>query len=294
MVTAVDEAVNGDAVQASWGMYGFGLLGLEDPGRILSLVPERWPRIEVVQTLAGPHHRRPAALTVGVMRFDDTGAEIWISDDESIILDRATMQAQLTTHAGVSDDAIAHPYLGLPAAVANRWEGRQILHGGAFFHRGAGWGVLGTKEAGKSSTLGWLQQREVDVLSDDLLIAHGTTMFAGPRCVDLREGAAAVLGGRDVGVLGGRHRWRLSAGSVPAWCPLGGLIYLEWGDEVAVHALAPSERLIRLFEHVVFGPDSVDSVAYLELAGLPAWRFVRPPSLDGFDAALDQLLAAVG
>ena len=293
MVANAVTPVNRADSPLAWGMYGFALLGMEDPGALLRPVPADWPQLAVRQERAGPEHRIPDGTAVGVMRIEDDLAEVWVSERESLTLERASMEVRLTTREPVSDDALAHPYLGLPAAVANRWIGRQVIHAGAFLHAGSGWAVLGTKEAGKSSTLGWLQQRDVTVLSDDLLVTEGTTMFAGPRCVDLRDETAALLGGRDVGVLGGRRRWRLEAGEAAAACPLGGLVHLAWGDEVALDPLGPADRLTAMFEHVVFGPDNVDLTVYLDLAGLPAWRFVRPRSLDGFDRAIDQLLAAV-
>jgi hypothetical protein len=154
--------------------------------------------------------------------------------------------------------------------------------------------VLGDKEAGKSSTLGWLLRRGVPVLSDDLVVWDGTHLFAGPACVDLREGAAEHLGGRDVGVLGGRRRWRLAALDSPGTVPLGGLVYLRWGDEPSVASLDPAGRLLALFDNVVCGLDGRDASDCLDLAALPAWTFTRPRSFDRLDEALDRLLTTVG
>jgi hypothetical protein len=98
-----------------------------------------------------------------------------------------------------------------------------------------------------------------------------------------------VLGGQAVELIG-RRKWRLRPESVPSSVPLGGLIHLEWGDEVLIELLGPVERLRRIVENFVLGPDLADAVAYLELAALPAYRFVRPPDIGSVDRANGQLL----
>jgi hypothetical protein len=275
-------------------MYGLRVEGLTD-GALLTAVPDAWPRLAVVRDRPSGR-RRPDHVGVGRFVFDDVSGEVWLDDETSIELERLPDGVAVRTRlrTDVSDDALAHPFLGLPAAVASHWMGRQVLHGGAFERAGGAWGILATKEGGKSSTLAWLHRHGHTVLSDDLLVLDGTTVFTGPRCVDLRDDAGAVLGGEDLGVVGGRERWRTRTPQVPASFPLAGLVHLDWGDGIAVEPLDPATRLTEVLPHAVFTTGVDDPSAFLELAVLPAFRLVRPRSLDALDASLGQLLDALG
>jgi hypothetical protein len=124
-------------------------------------------------------------------------------------------------------------------------------------------------------------------------VLDGTTVFAGPRTVDLRSEAADVLGGEPVDIQLGRHRWRLRSGEVAPSTPMRGLVYLEWGDAASVEPVPPFERLPFLIANSVLGPTVRDSTAYLELAGLPTLRFTRPRRLDVLDATMSQLVDAL-
>ena len=81
-----------------------------------------------------------------------------------------------------------------------------MFHGGSFLDAsGRTWGVVGSREAGKSSFLAWCATRGVPVVGDDLIVTDGTLVNAGPRCIDLRESAADRFGiGEDIGVVGDR------------------------------------------------------------------------------------------
>lgn len=133
-----------------------------------------------------------------------------------------------------------------------------------------------------------------EVLSDDVLIIDDGRIFAGPRCIDLREDAASRFGGEDLGVLGSRGRWRLRPERAPASAPLGGLVHLEWGPTVSVEPVPPSERIPALINASVIRPSPAEAAAYLDLAALPAWRFVRPRDLSVADRANAQLVDALG
>lgn len=275
------------------GAYGFELLGFDENSPLLGPVEDGWPPLRVVRA-APEEGRAPQAAPPGTVVFDDERGEVWIGDGERVIVDRTTMTVRVLTHGHVDDRLMVHPYLGLPAAWASWWLGRQVLHGGAFLHAGRAWALLGDKEGGKSSTLAWLLNRGHEMVSDDILVIQQGIVFSGPRCVDLRRGAASRLGGEDLGTVGARARWRLSAGPVAASMPLAGVIHLGWGDRVLVEPLTAEHRLAGLVEHSAISPAPSDALAYLDLAVLPAWRFIRPQGWDDFERANVQLLDALG
>ena len=212
---------------------------------------------------------------------------------DHIEVDRATLTVRVSTRAKLDDRLVLHPFLALPASIASYWLGRQALHGGAFSYRGRAFALMGMREAGKSSSLGWLLGRGHEILSDDILILEGGTLFAGPRSVDLRDDAAAVLGGHDLGFPGSRARWRLDPGAVPDTAPLAGIIHLEWGDHVRIERLGSNESLPALVRNFVVQPKQAESLAYFDLGSLPAWRFTRPRDLSRIDELNAQLLAAL-
>jgi hypothetical protein len=278
----------------AWGIYGFAVTGLDSPAAVLAPADDDWPQLRVIRAKADTDLRRPADLAIAELFFDDDHAVIWVSDTESIRLERRpNLEVTFRTDHELSDDLVVHPFIGLPAAVATRWRQRQILHGGGVVVDGRAWAVLGTKEAGKSSTLGWLARDGYGIVSDDLLMLDGTTVFAGPRSVDLRDETAAVLGGEYIQVFAGRIRHRLRPPPVASQLPLAGVVYLDWGEQSRVTEVPPIERLQGLIANSVFGPTVEDSTAYLTLATLPTLLFERPRGFDGFGAAIDQLLRAL-
>ena len=274
------------------GSYGFRIAGLSDEAGFLGPASPDWPLLQIAR--ASVPAGAPRGPGAGTVRVDEHTARLWIGERDWVEVDRATLTVRFATREPLSDQAILHPFLGLPASFASHWLGRQVFHGGAFVLAGGAWALLGDKEVGKSSTLGALLGRRFDVLSDDILVVDGTTLFAGPRCVDLRDEAAAVLGGERLGIVGSRERWRLHSGDVGASASLAGVIHLEWGDRVAIEPLAAPQRLLGLITHSVVRPGAGAALALLELAVLPTWRFVRPRDLGALDGALSELLDALG
>ena len=272
---------------AAWGAYGLRITGLEDAERHLAQVPATWPefRLDFEQPAAD---RKPQAP--GTIHIDDSHAELWLAEAGCIELRRDPLSVSFATAAPLSADAILHPFLGLPAAIANRWLGRIALHGGAFAHAGHAWALLGEREAGKSGTLAHLLQRGHHVLSDDVLIVDRTTLFAGPRSIDLREDAAAEVGGEPLGVVGNRSRWRLRPAPGPAALPLGGLIELSWGDGPSIEPLNTESRLRLIISSCALTPDPGVAAALLEVAALPGWRLTRRRRLSELAGAIDLLL----
>ena len=272
------------------GVYGFRIEGVSGSGVLREARPD-WPVLEVVRTGPDPGRSPPPELADLVVA--DGHAELWLSPDEFLEVTRDPLRVRFAMRTPLSDDLVAHPFLGLPTAVANHWLGRQVLHGGGFLRDGRAWGVLGTKEVGKSSTLAQLRARGHDIVTDDLLVVDGDEVLAGPATIDLRADASVVLGGEQLVVGEGRARWRIRPGAVPPASPLAGIIHLDWGDDVVIEAVPPGERLVLLIANSVLGPDLVDAAAYLALAALPTTRFVRPRRLDLLESGVDQLLAAL-
>jgi hypothetical protein len=269
------------------GAYGLRIAGVES----VRLQPgdPAWPVLSVQrETGSDPDAERP-----GTVALDKEGARIWIADGGRIDVDRATLAVRILTPARLSDDAVLHPYLALPAAFAAYWMGRRALHGGAFIAGSGAWALLADKGGGKSSTLGALLRRGHVVLSDDILVLDGLSLFPGPRSVDLRHEAAAVLGGEALGVVGARPRWRLEPGPAPVATPLRGFVHLTWGDALEIESLELEERLRELLWHFVLRPATDDALAVLDLAGLPAFRLTRPQRLDALDSGVDQVLDAL-
>jgi hypothetical protein len=270
------------------GAYGYEVSGLSDS---YLLPAERdWPRLRIERSVEPglSDDGSPGALDI-----DEARADLRITPADRVEVDRETLTMRFRTREELADQVLVHPYLSLPVAIVSFWLGRQTLHGGAFRHDNAGWALLGGREAGKSSTLGWLLGQGVEILTDDLIVLDGGTLFAGPRSVDLRGDAARLLGGEELGKLGNRDRWRLLADEAPPASPLNGIVLLEWGDEVAVEALSADERLSTLFANVALRPRPSEAAAYLELASLPAVRFTRPRGLDELDRVVPQLLDAL-
>lgn len=192
----------------------------------------------------------------------------------------------------VRPDELVHPYLAPAAAVIARWMGRESMHAGAFAEDGRALAVVGTREAGKSSTMAWLAQAGVDVLCDDMLIVDDGRPLTGPRSIDLREDAARRLGtGEAIGVTGARERWRLRLAPAAPGAVLGGWVFLAWGERVEARRLGGPERLARLAEQRALRLPPARPDALLELTSLPAWELSRPRDWGSLPEAADLLRA---
>lgn len=175
--------------------------------------------------------------------------------------------------------------------MIGHWLGRESVHAGAFAIDGRALAVVGTRGAGKSSTLAWLALGGGEVLCDDLLVVDGRAPFPGPRSIDLREDAAARLGaGEAVGVTGARARWRVRLGPTRDRHVLGGFVFLSWGDSVTVRTLGAAERLERLAPQRGLRLEPTRRDAVLDLAALPAWEISRPRRWSSMREAGQRLL----
>jgi hypothetical protein len=268
------------------GAYGLRITGFDDGGEHLMEVPSEWPQLEVRCSRGVAEQPQPA----GTVRVWENHADIWLAGGDRMDVLRDPPTLHLISREPFAHKAIVHPYLGLPATIVSRWLGRIAFHGGAFVHGSRGWGLLGGREAGKSATLGALMRAGLPVLTDDVLIVEGTTVFAGPRSVDLRADAAERLGGERLGIVGNRTRWRLRPAPSPPQIELGGLIELVWGDANRIEPLDPQERLQAVIASTYPPPTREEAVALLEIAALPAWRYTRRLEIDELERQIAQLL----
>ena len=272
------------------GAYGFRLVLRDAPDGLPDLVAHSEADPEVVVSL------HLAAAIETAQRVDDDHVALLTERGTGILVDREPPAVQIVAPVDVSPEALVHPVLTIPLSILCRWRGDVTLHGGAFFHAGAAWGVLGTRTVGKSTMLGALGSRGVPILADDLIVIDDGWIRAGPRCVDLRPDVAAHLpAARDLGVVGTRPRFRLSTPAAPARSRLGGLFVLEWHDEPVpeVVPMSTSERL-----QLIYRQESIALLGFapgpkvVDLLELPMWRFRRRRDWAATPVAVEQLLAA--
>jgi hypothetical protein len=268
------------------GAYGLRLTGLETARRYLVDAPPSWPDLAVERVMGTPRTNNDIV--------EDDWAEYRVLGGGRVRLDRVPLTARFTPADVFSDDAMAHPGLSTLASITNRWLGRDSFHAGAFLAGAGAWGVLGPREAGKSTVLGYLAAKGVGIVSDDVLIIGDGHALSGPRCVDLRHGAADWMGqGVDIGVVGDRRRWRIQVAPVPAAVPLQGWIVPTWGDRLEFETVPPVGRLPLLYANLslTWIPRSPEKI--LRLAALPCLIFRRPRRLDAMEEAVAMLLDRV-
>ncbi|WP_176730719.1 hypothetical protein [Micromonospora mirobrigensis] len=261
--------------------YGLRVRGLDDVEELMPADPDGTePELEIRQAGDGP----PPTTVPLNQRY---GARLLADGRRHLAMDRDRGTA--TFHGPpLSRDLLAHPYLA-PAAVAfNRWAGRETFHAGAFVRDGRAWAVLGPRTAGKSSLLAALAARGVPVVADDVVVVDGADVFAGPRCIDLREPVPGV--GLDTRPARERTRTRVPLPPIADRTPLGGWYFLRWGDELSVPAVTAAELLGRLAAWRSCPELPSAPATLLALAALPAWDLTRPRDW----AALDRTCALLG
>lgn len=191
-------------------------------------------------------------------------------------------------------DAVIHPLGTIPLAILARWRGDVTLHAGGFATRVGAWGLLGEREAGKSTMLAALAQHDVPLLSDDLLAILDGEVWPGPSCVDLRPDVAERFPrAQNLGIVGGRRRFRLVTPPAERRLPLRGIFVLAWhdGPGITVEEVTTEERLRLLYsaEYVALvGP--ADPQKILQLLHVPVWRIARPRTWEATDQAVEAIL----
>ena len=270
------------------GSYGFRIDGVPGARDVLVAAPPSWPPVGVAWREAVPGSA-PAMDVVG-----PRSARLPVQTGGWTEIEREGPRIVFHLPDRPGDEELVHPYLAPGAAVLARWLGREAFHAGAVLAGGGAWAVLGDRESGKSSTLGWLATHGHAVLADDLLVLDGQDVLTGPRCIDLRADAAERLeAGEPLGVVGTRERWRLRLGPLAPSAPLRGWVLLDWGEDVAVEPVRGAERLTALIPHRSVRLEPPRAGALVELASLPVLRLRRPRRWDSLPHAADRLLAAI-
>lgn len=268
------------------GAYGLRLTGLETARRYLVGAPASWPDLAIERVTGTP--------SIDYEIVEDDWAEYRFLGGGCVSLEREPLTARFTAADVLSDDAMAHPGLAALAAITNRWLGRDAFHSGAFLAGAGAWAVMGAKEAGKSTMLGYLAAKGVGIVSDDMLIIGDGHALSGPRCVDLRPSAADWMGqGVDIGVVGDRRRWRVQVPPVPAAVPLQGWIVPVWGDRVELEVVPPAGRLPLLYANLGLTRIPRSPERLLRLAALPCLIFRRPRRWEAMEEAMVMLLDRV-
>lgn len=275
------------AVSGARGAYGFRIEGAGAADRLLGDIAPDQPVLSVRQSLddTPPPPRK----------VDESAAAVPLLPSGWLELERSPLAATYHVASPVGVEALVHPYLAPAAAIAASWQGWDPYHAAGVVVDGAVWAVSGARDAGKSTLVAALAHRGFAVMADDLLVIRERQALAGPRTIDLREGAAGRFGAaRGIGVTGMRERWRLDIGPAPAAAPLAGWIYPTWGEGIAVTEVPLAERLMRPQREraVTVGPPSPEHTMWL--AGLRGVEFSRPRDWDALDASMDALLESLG
>lgn len=223
------------------------------------------------------------------------GAHVRVAPAGFAEIDRTSRSTVFRVATEPPQEAWAHPYVSATAILNAFWEGWHAFHAGSFLVDGKVWALLGDREQGKSSSLAWLHSEGYQVFSDDLVILRESTVVAGPRCLDLRQGAFERYQlGSDIGQIGTRRRWRVALPAVPPEAPLGGWVKLRWVEapHPSVRNLSAGERLAALAASEALHVPK-PSASMLDLLTVPALSLERPRNWGQNDLALEQLVAAI-
>ena len=271
------------APDGAWGLRFPTLVG---PSLPLINSPVSWPSVAVdVRVQPDPTPQR---------EWGPERARHPLLGGQQIEIRREPLAVNLVLARPTAPECVIAPHLTSAASTIALWMGRAAIHGGAFLHADGAWVLLGDKEHGKSTTLGWLAHAGVPIITDDLVVCDGDTVLAGPRCVDLRlEPARQLDTGRGLGVVGTRERWRVDLPNCPPSTPLRGWIFLEWGAGIAVDRLSPVERMSRLARHRAIAVPWDDPVTLLDLAARPAFVWTRPKGWRNIEPSIATLLAQI-
>jgi hypothetical protein len=267
-----------------YAAYGLRLLGLAI-GDDRRAAPESWETWTVIQDIG-------AADDAPGMSVDPARARVGLPGAGELLLDRAARTMTFHTRQAIRPEALVHPGLVPAAAIVAWWSGRVPVHASAVLVGDRVWGLLADREGGKSTMAALLAERGCGLFADDMLIVAGDRCFAGPGSVDLRAEPARRLGGRSLGVVGQRERWRKAYANSVVEAPLAGWVELTWATDATVLVTeAPVGDRIGAFDHHASLPITPDQL--LDLALAPMIRLRRPRALERAGTSADELLAAL-
>jgi hypothetical protein len=276
-------------VSAGKGAYGFRLTfpglpvedqDLIDVGADVPVVPVDW---------------RHASQLADVERVEEGWLENRNRHQSGFFAVREPPSVTMELHTEISPAGVVHPLLTMPLSVLARWRGDLTLHAGAFQCGDGAYGIVGRREAGKSTTLALLAQAGQPIVADDLLTIGEGHVWSGPACVDLRPDAATrFAAARPIGEIGGRERFRLSARPAADRLPLRGLFVMDWAADggVGVTPLSVGEFLHLLYEsEYIPMMGATDPFRILDVMGaVHAWRVTRPRDWAMADELIDRMV----
>jgi hypothetical protein len=269
------------------GAYGLRLDNVERARPLLVQALPDWPLLSVRRKV-GTSKAEHDSLT-------EQAALLRLQSGGEISIDRRRGEATFVLPHRVGTAELVHPLLAPAAAVMAYWLRRESVHGSGVVVGDRVWGLIGDRGSGKSTTVARLALDGFAIASDDLLVVEDSTVFAGPRSIDLRREAAEHLAaGEPLGVIGARERWRLQIGPVAPSLELGGWIFLTWGERVQAITVAPADRLARLHANRGVNVPPRDPAALLDLAALPSWELSRPEGWASLPDAVECLVDTVG
>lgn len=275
------------------GAYGFCVPGLGGGEALLQPVPDTAPELGI-DVVVAPSDDRPSVV-------DADRADLRLLTGGRLRANRGDSTVRLILGSRPPAQELVHPYLAAAAGLVWRWPGREALHAGAVHVEAAGGAVLvlGGKEAGKSTTLAWLAGvAGAGVMADDLAVIDEGRVVSGPRSIDLRAEAVAMLrpGAADaiarVQPVRGGERARMALGPVPHDLAVVGVATLGWAPEVHVTPVPLADRWALLASQRYFPTLATDGASVLALVSVPTVRIGRPRGPTGLAAAAQALLDA--
>jgi hypothetical protein len=180
-------------------------------------------------------------------------------------------------------DELVHPVLQRMLTLLVDVRGIDAMHGGAVVGSDGAWIVIGARGAGKSSLLAACHRIGMPVMTDDVVALDGRRCLSGPRCIDLRDGAARHLG-PGVPVRAGTKQ-RIKLPPVEAEADIAGVVFLAWGERLDLVPVRPSQRFERLAAQRGAEGWPQQRSTVLELAALPGFELRRPRRMDGLSAS---------
>jgi hypothetical protein len=279
---------NGSHISHPVGAYGLEITGVpggEEAG-LLPLPPEvDWPRLEV--SWSSEMTGRPATTELrdgrAIMLMIEQGwADIDLPAGRAVIHDRGPM----------TPDDLVHPFMTPAAAIMAMWHGRAAIHGGGVIVDGEAWGLLGDREAGKTTLMAWLHRSGFGILADDLVVLADGEAYSGPRGLDLRPATAERLSdGEDVKQVRGGERGRLVLPAVAPVVPIRGWVRLEVGPEVEIVEAPLGDRMPILSSQVMKGPGTAERL--LDLLAMPMLVLRRPLTWQQLPEVAERLVEAL-